>query len=411
MTRYEAFIIDPYNPETNFWLGEQYYLEGYKAAALSYFLRAAEYGVDEYHDLVYEALIKVALCLKEVGGRPHSTRGAFLNAITYDPSRPEGYYHLSYDHQVKEEWQECYLAAVQGLDKLNHTKETLTDIDYPGEYALIFQKGVSAWWVGQCDESRTIFQTLLKEYPMAEKFTEACYQNLSRIWGLQYLPLPYKKEDHSKLRYKFKDSKKIEKNYSQVYQDMFVLSMLDGKKNGTYLEIGASDPIVDNNTYLLETEFEWKGISVEIEEGKVKEFNQERTNQCLQADATKLNYTEILEELETPKTVDYLQVDCEPAETTFNVLLSIPFDKYKFAVITFEHDYYLHHKTDYRKASRKYLESLGYKRVVSNIAPDSNSAFEDWWIHPDLVDAKIVEKMTDLSEETKRADHYMLPLN
>jgi len=42
MTRYEAFIIDPYNPETNFWLGEQYYLEGYKAAALSYFLRAAE---------------------------------------------------------------------------------------------------------------------------------------------------------------------------------------------------------------------------------------------------------------------------------------------------------------------------------------------------------------------------------
>jgi len=112
----------------------------------------------------------------------------------------------------------------------------------------------------ECDESRTIFQTLLKEYPMAEKFTEACYQNLSRIWGLQYLPLPYKKEDHSKLRYKFKDSKKIEKNYSQVYQDMFVLSMLDGKKNGTYLEIGASDPIVDNNTYLLETEFGWKGI-------------------------------------------------------------------------------------------------------------------------------------------------------
>ena len=63
------FIDNPYHPETNFVFGEQYYQEGHKAAALSLFLRAAEYGFDK--DLTYEALIKVALCLKEIEGRPH----------------------------------------------------------------------------------------------------------------------------------------------------------------------------------------------------------------------------------------------------------------------------------------------------------------------------------------------------
>src|SRR6056300_1310548 len=391
MDKYLDFIQDPYNPETNFRLGEQYYQEGRKAAALSYFLRTAEYGTDLDRDLIYESLVKVALCLKEVGGRPHSTRGAILNAIIHDPERPEAYFHLSYDHQVKEEWHECYLAAIQGLSRLNNTRETLTDVDYPGEYGLIFQKGVAAWWVGHCNESRHTFQMLLRDYPMEQKFIDACYQNLSRLWGLQYLPLPYKKEDHSKLRYKFKNSEKIKKNYSQVFQDMFVLSMLDGKENGTYLEIGAADPVKDSNTYLLESKFNWKGISIEIEEEEVKKFNSLRSNKCIQADGTKVNYEELLKD--QPEIIDYLQLDCEPAEVTFNILLNIPFNKHKFRVITFEHDHYLNHPADDRESSRSYLESMGYKRVVGDIAPDSNSTFEDWWVHPDLVDPEILKIM------------------
>ena len=35
-------------------------------------------------------------------------------------------------------------------------------------------------------------------------------------------------------------------------QDIFVLSMLNGKKNGVYVEIGADQPRVISNTYLLE---------------------------------------------------------------------------------------------------------------------------------------------------------------
>ena len=34
-------------------------------------------------------------------------------------------------------------------------------------------------------------------------------------------------------------------------QDMFVLTVLNGKTNGTYLEIGSGDPFIGSNTALL----------------------------------------------------------------------------------------------------------------------------------------------------------------
>ena len=52
----------------------------------------------------------------------------------------------------------------------------------------------------------------------------------------------YFKEDHDKLITKFTGSETIENNYSQAMQDMFVLTMLDGKKNGVYVEVGADQP-------------------------------------------------------------------------------------------------------------------------------------------------------------------------
>ena len=65
----------------------------------------------------------------------------------------------------------------------------------------------------------------------------------------------YFKKDYDNLRHKFPGAENIENNYSQAFQDMFVLSMLDGKRNGTYVEIGGDHPVVINNSYLLESEF------------------------------------------------------------------------------------------------------------------------------------------------------------
>jgi len=106
----------------------------------------------------------------------------------------------------------------------------------------------------------------------------------------------------------------------------------------------------------------------------------------MQGDATKLNYRVILDELNMGTDFDYLQLDCEPPAKTFETLLSIPFDKYRFSIITYEHDYYLDMTRSYRQKSRNYLQSLGYKLLIGNVSIDDVTPFEDWWIHPDLID-------------------------
>ena len=77
-------------------------------------------------------------------------------------------------------------------------------------------------------------------------------------------------------------------------------------------------------------------------------------------------------------------------------------------MITYEHDYYTDITKSYREKSRQFLKSHGYILVASNIAPDDSCAYEDWWVHPDLVDKEIINIMKDDSDDVKKADKYML---
>ena len=125
-------------------------------------------------------------------------------------------------------------------------------------------------------------------------------------------------------------------------------------------------------------------------------------------DATEINYWRCIKTGGFDKNIDYLQLDCDPPSVTYDILTKIPFDEHKFTVITYEHDHYVDQTSSYRAKSRQYLESKGYKLVVSNIAPDDNSPFEDWWVHPDLVDLATIDKLSCIGDETKNAEAYML---
>lgn len=190
----------------------------------------------------------------------------------------------------------------------------------------------------------------------------------------------YFKNDYENLKFKFSGSENIENNYSQSMQDMFVLSVLDGKRNGVYVEIGADKPRVINNSYLLESQYDWSGVSFEIESDKVDYFNTIRKNKCICADATKFDYKSLFDERKYPKQIDYLQLDCDPPQITLECLKKLPLEDYRFSVITFETDLYAGGQ-DVQIEHWQILSSLGYQRVVKNIKNEGNP-YEDWWIDP-----------------------------
>ena len=57
--------------------------------------------------------------------------------------------------------------------------------------------------------------------------------------------------------------KMLPRSRSQLRQDIFVLCTLDFKRNGFFVEFGATNGVDLSNSYLLETEFNWTGILAE----------------------------------------------------------------------------------------------------------------------------------------------------
>jgi tetratricopeptide (TPR) repeat protein len=401
------FSLDTENAEKNYNLAEWYENQGQYAPAHTYYLRASERFDDDL--LAYKSLIRSSFCYKAQGSRDSTEKVALENALNLLPQRPEAYYFLSLLHERKKEWQQSYSYTNLAIQ--------LSDVDsvipeYKGKYLLIFQKAVSAWWWGKGMEARNLFQSLVNDYwdVMDQSHKNSVEDNITRLGSgpESQAFVPYNKEDHSKLRYNFPGSSDIERNHSQVYQDMFILSVTNGKRNGTFLEIGGAEPYKGNNTALLEKSFDWKGVSIEYDQKFLENYRRNRSAKLLNEDALQIDYKKLLQENFEGNVVDYLQLDIEPARHTYECMLKIPFDEYKFRVITYEHDYYVDVTKSYREKSREFLSSKGYVLVVNDVSPDGVSNFEDWWVHPDLVDADILKKMISVTNETQNCKDYIL---
>jgi len=189
--------------------------------------------------------------------------------------------------------------------------------------------------------------------------------------------------------------------YSQACQDIFVLKLTKNKKNGFFVEIGGSQPIELSNTYLLEKKYFWKGFIVEWYVMFAELYNKYRPNSIYEInDARKVNYKKTLDDYSFPKNIDYLQIDLDvDNKSTLDVLEifnNTIFDEYKFATITFEHDIYSGNFFNTRKISRQIFKNRGYILVFPDVKVFHNNdflPFEDWYIHPDLVDMDYVNKI------------------
>lgn len=401
------YSLDVENPQLNFNLGLWYEKEGHTAPALSYFLRCAERATDE--EFVYEALLKCHHCYDRQGTRDGTAISILQQAMCLMPKRPEAYFLLARFHERRQQWNDAYKYSSLGISVCDfNCKPLASNVEYPGKYGLIYEKAVSSYWWGKSKECRELFLELKNNHnhEMDETHRSSVGNNLMNLGCWVEKSIKYEKNRFDEFKFKFPGLENIERSNGQALQDMFILSILNGKRNGTYLEIGAQEPFFQNNTAILETNYDWKGVSIEIREDLCKMFGQQRKNTILCQDATKINYEQLLIDNFDTNEIDYLQVDCEPSKTTFEILLDIPFDKYKFAIITYEHDFFVDMTETYRTKSRNYLKMMGYELVVSNASQNENTPFEDWWVHPDLINKETIEKFRSIKDVTDVREYF-----
>jgi len=173
---------------------------------------------------------------------------------------------------------------------------------------------------------------------------------------------------------------------SQLGQESFVAFALSNKKSGYYLEIGAYHAQILSNTFILERDFGWKGVGLEIDADRVNAYNQQRANKALLIDATKANYETLLNSIGAPRCIDFLQVDIEPPRNSYLALKGALNSSRKFQVVTFEHDLYrkkfrmIPLNIIWKLAAHIKLLLNGYVRVISDVSNDWRKQ-EDWYIH------------------------------
>lgn len=203
----------------------------------------------------------------------------------------------------------------------------------------------------------------------------------------------------------------LSKSRSQLRQDLFVLSEVECKKGGYFVEFGAANGIDLSNTFLLEKEFSWTGILAEPARVWQKHLKTNRPNtfietQCVWKNSNSrltFNETEVPElstvdsfsdkdshrntrlegrkyEVQTismhdllvkysaPKYIDYLSIDTEGSE--YEILKAFDFNEFSFGIITVEHNY-----TPQRELIFALLTSHGYERKYEMI-----SEFDDWYV-------------------------------
>jgi FkbM family methyltransferase len=208
-------------------------------------------------------------------------------------------------------------------------------------------------------------------------------------------------------------AKNRKSSHSQLFQDLLVLYLLQGKSNGYFVEFGAADGLFLSNSYLLEKNFGWAGIVCEPAKSWENALKNNRSsiidNRCVfhasglhlpfldveknelstlqsysQLDLHASNRTsgkqylvetvsleDLLGQHNAPKIVDYLSIDTEGSE--FDILNAFNFKKYSFRIITIEHNH-----TETRAQIYNLLVTNGYSRIFKDL-----SRFDDWYIfHP-----------------------------
>jgi len=197
-------------------------------------------------------------------------------------------------------------------------------------------------------------------------------------------------------------------SFSQIGQDLWVLEQTGYKRNGYFVEFGATDGVLLSNTYLLENKFAWSGVCIEPNPKLFEKLKLNRTCKvsmaCIGAttgeevefifadafggiksyahedmhsdkrmayfktgEATNLitiSLNDFLKQINAPRDIDYISIDTEGSE--YDIIRNFPFEEWNIQMMTIEHNY-----TERRADVRKLMRSKGYHCTEKE--------FDDWY--------------------------------
>ncbi len=208
----------------------------------------------------------------------------------------------------------------------------------------------------------------------------------------------------------FRMLKYLHGSKAQLRQDLFVLAECNFKRNGFFVEFGATNGVDLSNTHMLEKEFGWNGILAEpakrwhadliknrsckidmncvwqesdatlaFNETNIAEYSTIKSHSSadLHSEARKdgnaydvntISLTDLLKKHDAPRQIDYLSIDTEGSE--FDILNAFDFGRYQIGIITCEHNH-----TEARSKIFSLLSRNGYVRKLEKL-----SHFDDWYV-------------------------------
>jgi FkbM family methyltransferase len=233
-------------------------------------------------------------------------------------------------------------------------------------------------------------------------------------------------------KFSFKKTLKILKftalSKSQLNQEVFVLSIFQFKRNGYFIEFGATDGKKLSNTLLLEKKFAWTGILSEPAQYWHKNLIQNRNvvinTQCIwSSSGPELEFSEtrdkklstlrslsdsdrhalkrlnakeykvetitlldLLRKHRSPKSIDFLSVDTEGSE--FEILRDFDFSEYSFGIVVCEHNFGM---------NQLLLDNLfkqnGYLKILNEM-----TLWDAWYVNQKLIAKLQLEEMMALKK-------------
>lgn len=202
---------------------------------------------------------------------------------------------------------------------------------------------------------------------------------------------------------------------ADLRQDILALAVHGFKRGGYFVEFGALDGVTGSNTYVLEQQYQWRGITAEAARiwhdrlrtnracitdtravsahsgqqltfketdvqlglsGLVDFFDHREYHAARRASSTGTTYkvptvslTDLLTEHHAPAEIDYISMDTEGSELA--ILSTFDFSRYHVGLWTIEHNYF----ESVRDQIYSIMIANGYQRILPDL-----STIDDWYI-------------------------------